>query len=221
MICDELQFGADRVAPEKPDILIGLPHNISGAMTGDSDMKRIDISTPKHPDTYALVDDEDYDELAVHKWTAHEKHGTIYAERRVVVAGKQRILHMHRVIMNTGAGIIYDHIHGNGVDNRKKHLRRCSHKENLRNQKINITNKSGMKGVSWKKNQGKFVAQITVDGKNFNLGCHICPMRSAAIYNKAAAKSFGRFARLNQIEPRCVNLIAAAMSKEQSCENSS
>ena len=198
-----LQCGADRVIPEKPDILIGLPHNISGTITGDSNMKRINISTPKHPDTYALVDNEDYDELAVHKWTAHEKHGTIYAERRVVVGTKQRIIHMHRVVMGVAGGVIYDHRNGNGTDNQKHNLRRCSHKENMRNQKLNITNKTGMKGVSWKKNQGRFVAQITVDGKNFNLGCHICPMRTAAIYNNAAAESFGEFARLNQIEPRC------------------
>jgi len=166
-------------------------------------MKLIDISTPKHPNTFALVDNADYTYLARHKWSAHEKHGTIYAERRLVVGGKQAILHMHRIIMGLADGELGDHKNGNGCDNQRHNLRACSTKENIRNQKTRSTNKTGFKGVSWKSNQSKFVAQITVDGKNLNLGCHICPMRAAGTYNKAASEAFGEFARLNIIQPRC------------------
>ncbi len=54
-----LQFCADRVIPEKA-IHPESPccTNFSGAIAGDSTMKRIDISTPKLPSTFALVDDK-------------------------------------------------------------------------------------------------------------------------------------------------------------------
>ena len=173
-------------------------------------MKQIDISTPKHPNTVALVDDEDYDWLSEHRWSAHEKSGTVYAERGVKVNGKWTSLPMHAEIVRAGPGEIHDHKNGIGVDNQKNNIRLCSRKDNARNQRTNSTNKSGFKGVSWKRNQQMWVAQITVDGNNSNLGCHICAMRAAVMYNQAAAREFGEFARLNDIQPNC----AAATAKE-------
>lgn len=171
-------------------------------------MKRIDISTPKHPNTFTFVDDEEYDELSKHKWTAHEKGSVIYAERRIVVKGKSVLLLMHQTIMGSLAQKLHDHRNGNGLDNQKSNLRPCTHKQNIQNQKRNSTNKSGFKGVSWKKNQSLWIAQITIDGNNLNLGCHICIVKAAYLYNCAAVKYFGEFARLNEIRPNCAVALA-------------
>ena len=56
-----------------------------------------------------------------------------------------------------------DHINGNRLDNRVENLRIVSHQQNMCNQ-------TKAKGYSWHKNEKKWQAKITVNGKNIYLG---------------------------------------------------
>jgi hypothetical protein len=63
-----------------------------------------------------------------------------------------------------------DHVNRDRSDNKLSNLREATKQENLQNRNIQRNNKSGITGVSWNKNKGKFQAQISVDGKNNHLG---------------------------------------------------
>jgi hypothetical protein len=80
----------------------------------------------------------------------------------------------------------------NGIrdDNRLVNLRDVTHKENLRNQKLSSSNKSGMTGVSWNKALNKWRALITVDYKMKHLGVFI-NIEDATQARKKAEKKYG------------------------------
>lgn len=77
---------------------------------------------------------------------------------------------LHRLIANSSHGKVVDHINGNTLDNRKENLRIISQKDNMKNMELFTNNKSGITGVSYKKANKKWVAQITVNGKKKHLG---------------------------------------------------
>ena len=160
-------------------------------------MKKIDISTPKYPDTFALVDDEDYLGLRQYKWRAYNSRGKIYAQRSIKIDGKWKSLLMHVVIMGRVEGKEIDHRSGNGLDNQRHNMRHCTHAENTMNQGIRTSNASGYKGVSWHKGEKKWQSQIRQDGKVVHLGSFTCLIKAAKRYDKAAQLYHGEFSRLN------------------------
>lgn len=87
-----------------------------------------------------------------------------------------------------------DHHNRNKLDNRRDNLIPCTQKENQRNCSINTRNTSGFIGVCWDKNRNKWVAQITVDCKNINLGRFIDKDDAIRTRLQAEAKYFGEFA---------------------------
>lgn len=68
-----------------------------------------------------------------------------------------------------------DHIEGDGSDNRWSNLRLASHAENQWNAKRRIDNSSGYKGVSFKKQNGKWFYTISVNGKRKFRGYYDSP----------------------------------------------
>ena len=66
-----------------------------------------------------------------------------------------------------------DHIDGNSLNNRIENLRAASRKQNGENRKgANKNSKSGVKGVSWRKDREKWCAYIKHNGKDINLGLY-------------------------------------------------
>jgi hypothetical protein len=83
----------------------------------------------------AMVDDEDYERIARHKWqAARDVGGTYYAVRSDVDC---RSIKMHREVMGLlpGDKRQVDHVHHNTLDNRKSELRICTPIENSHNTK--------------------------------------------------------------------------------------
>lgn len=83
---------------------------------------------------FAIVDNEDYYFLMQWKWTFDGS----YAIRRQhlrTVKGKSvgKKIYMHRLLMETPAGLDTDHINRDRLDNRRRNLRVVSHAVNLQN----------------------------------------------------------------------------------------
>jgi hypothetical protein len=64
-----------------------------------------------------------------------------------------------------------DHKDNNKVNNNITNLRWATHTENNINASMRKDNISGIKGVSWCKQQKKWRAQIQIDGLKIHLGC--------------------------------------------------
>jgi hypothetical protein len=145
-------------------------------------MKKIKLTQDK----YALVDDEDYEELNQYKWQYDPAN---YAKRSY----KRKTIRMHRAIMNCPKHLQIDHINGNGVDNRKHNLRICTQGQNNCNTKLSKHNTSGIKGVFWHKQAKKWRAMVRVNRKLIYLGYFACINDAKNAYTKAAKEHFGEF----------------------------
>ena len=164
-------------------------------------MKKIDISTPKHPDTFALVDDEDYERINKYKWTPTNCNHKIYVQRKIYIKGFTDLtLLMHREIMRYVGGKEIDHINGNTLDNRKENLRRCTHSQNSMNKPKPTNNISGYKGVYFSKQKNKWHAEIRKEHKKHHIGFFINKIEAAKAYNQKALELFGEYAHLNIIK---------------------
>jgi HNH endonuclease/AP2 domain len=144
----------------------------------------------------AIVSDEDYSELAQHKW-CYQPPG--YAGRRKKFGHRDyRIVYMHREIMGCASvGKVVDHVNGNRIDNRRENLRACDHRDNIKNQKP----KPGrMKGV-WRY-QGGWRASITANKTKYSLGIFRDQIEAAKAYDAAALRLHGEFAVLNLPQER-------------------
>lgn len=145
----------------------------------------------------ALVDDADFVKLSKFKWHASKNKYTFYATRNVPLGEKQRIIAMHRVIMNTPKGLVVDHIDGNGLNNQRNNLRVCTISQNNQNRtKKKLTTTSCFKGVSWSKTNKKWTAQIGHNGKQVYLGSFSKQELAYKAYIKACKKYHGQFAKI-------------------------
>jgi len=149
-------------------------------------------------DDVSWVDQEDLAKLAGHSWSTVRSGKTKYA--KATIAG--RTVYMHRLIMNARPGEIIDHEDGDGVNNLRSNLRRCTHSQNARNSR-GRPGRSQFKGVS--RGAGRMAqrwkAAIKVDGKTVHLGYFEGTpegeRRAAEAYDSAARLYFGEFARTN------------------------
>ena len=143
-------------------------------------MKRIPLSQGK----FALVDDKDYDYLNQWKWYAHKSYRVWYARKTVKVRGVTVL--MHREILQCPRGIGSDHINGDGLDNRRTNLRRCTQRQNNRNPHP----ASGFLGTTLHKS-GKWQATVTCKGKCYYLGLYTSRQEAADAHTRKAKKLFG------------------------------
>ena len=157
-------------------------------------MKQIDISTKKHPNTFAIVDDDEYEKLIRYKW---HMDGDGYAARSVRWRGGCVSVKMHSEIFQPPKGMLTDHQDTHKLNNRKSNLRACTNSQNQFNRGKQANNISGYKGVSWHKASKKWHVQIRSDPKVINLGLFTCIVRAAKVYDEAAKKYHGEFAQTN------------------------
>ncbi len=183
---------SDRKAghPNQPSTQILL-----GTIVGDSVMKKIPLTQGQ----FAIVDDEDFEELNQHKWCLCRNGNNLYAIRFKPnpATRKQTCVYIHRIIMGEPKGMSIDHINHNALDNRKVNLRICSNADNIRNQQHRSDGSSKYRGVCWDKGCRKWKAQIKFKGKTLWLGTFGNETDAARIYDEKANELYGEFANLN------------------------
>jgi hypothetical protein len=139
----------------------------------------------------ALVSDEDYERFRVFRW-----HRQKTGRRRYVYRSEGgHTVYMHREIVVGFREV--DHINGNELDNQRENLRGSTRSQNGANLRKWATRRtsSRFKGVT--RRNGKYMAQIAVQGKNIYLGLYPLEEQAARAYDNAAIRHFGRFANLN------------------------
>ncbi len=139
----------------------------------------------------ALVDDEDFERLSVHRWHMV----TAYAGRKVRNGDRVGATMMHRELMSPPPGMVVDHINGDTLDNRKNNLRVCTPSQNKTN-RICI-GKSGFKGVESRRNGSVWVVRMNRESKQLYFGRFRSAEEAARAYDEHARKIHGEFARLN------------------------
>lgn len=162
-------------------------------------MKKLIINSPKYGIKTVLTDNKDFKKIIRYKYSWRLQRDRDKNKFYVVTSNKEkRKIYLHRFILLFPKEQI-DHRNGNGLDNRRKNLRVATNGGNQRNCAIPNTNTSGYKGVSFYKKRNTFNAYIHVKNKRINLGYFYSAKHAAKIYNEAAKKYFGEFARLNPI----------------------
>lgn len=154
------------------------------------------IKSDTHGDKIVLIDSDDFDKIKKYKWFVSKNSNYIVAHDKLNHA---KTIYLHRFIMDCPKDMQVDHINNDTLDNRKENLRICTQFENSKNQRKHKNNTSGYKGVSWAKKENKWIASIRIDGKKVRLGGREDLNEAILLYNEAAIKHHGEFARINKI----------------------
>lgn len=151
-------------------------------------MKRIPLTKNK----FAIVDDEDYENLNRFKWylsnTGYAMH-SIHLGKDSDGKYKHKNISMHRLINKTPKGMDTDHINHNTLDNRKCNLRTVSRKQNHWNMKTREDSKSGFRGVSWLRSRKRWRVRIMVNYKEIYVG-RFKELSDAIIARKKAEEKY-------------------------------
>jgi hypothetical protein len=156
---------------------------------------------------FALVDDEDYERIAAHRWYARPDGGKgsrYYAGRQGRRDdGRQFQILMHREVLwlqSPGHVPQVDHRDGDGLNNTRVNLRTATPAENQHNQQPRSGGTSIYKGVYWDRSRRCWRASIRLHGKTCNLGYFDTEDEAAAAYATAAVRLRGEFARFGACE---------------------
>jgi len=140
----------------------------------------------------ALVDDEDFERVAEHRWCA-DKIGNIFYARSTINGKKIR---MHRFILGlTDVKIDTDHIDGNGLNNCRTNIHATSRSFNARQKnKYNFqgkTSSSHFKGVYWDKRKNQWHAQLKFMCHAIACGYHATEEAAARAYDRKVLELMG------------------------------
>ena len=105
---------------------------------------------------------------------------------------------MHNAVMgDPPEGMVWDHVDGDGLDNRRENLRAVTPAENAANCHKWLDGHSRYKGVTLHKKSGRFTAACSSKGRQHWLGYFDDGGEAARAYDDAAAHLHGEHARLN------------------------
>lgn len=153
---------------------------------------------------YSTVIDAIDGDLVQFKWYAQKQSDDLFrVQRNATYSGSKTrtTVLLHRVILERMLmrpivrKELVDHIDGNPLNNRRSNLRLAFQGQNRANSRISRNNKSGYKGVYWRKDMKTWRAQIRKDKVIIHLGYFNTPEEAHQAYCEAAVKYHGEFAR--------------------------
>ena len=151
-------------------------------------MKQIPLTGGGH----ALVDDADYPVINTFKWYLRTDG---YAATKQIVPDVTVL--MHRLLINTPKPYHTDHINGNKLDNRRENLRVATAMMNQANSRKHKKKSSIYKGVTFRPQSGRWIAQIAPARKNIRIGTFDTEHQAAVAYDFWATFFWGEFAYTN------------------------
>ena len=123
------------------------------------------------------IDKEDYNKIKDYNWCYQGK-GYIY---------NNQVGSLHRFIMGVDDdNYVVDHKDSNGLNNRKYNLRKCNIQENC-------MNKKNVKGYSYNKKSGKYIAKMRFNYKHIHIGSYKTEDEARFAYCEKAIELFGEF----------------------------
>lgn len=135
-----------------------------------------------------LFDEVGYVLLTKYSWTAtRDKSGRVSLQ---VSEGELKGKHFSRLLLQAPDHLLVDHRSGDTTDNTLTNLRLATGSQNQANRKVQTTNTSGVKGVSWCSRMSKWKAYI----KRQHLGYFDNLEDAKRAYEKAAELVQGEFA---------------------------
>lgn len=142
----------------------------------------------------SLIDLIDLGLCIKYKWFLKDSNGKHYALTSI----DRKSTRLHRLILNYDGDLDIDHINGNSLDNRRKNLRLITHQQNMMNQRtLPSNNTTGYIGITINKRNGKYNAQMKLNGKHIYLG-EFNDIEDAIISRKKAElKYFGIYKSIN------------------------
>lgn len=136
-----------------------------------------------------IVDDDIYYKLLKYKWFKSKKY--------VCAIIDNKIINLHRYVINYTGENIVDHINNNPLDNRKCNLRIVTHKQNNMNRTSTKDSSSKYIGVTFDKINNKWKAFIKVNDNNIHLGTYNNEFEAAISRDVATIKYYGEYGNLN------------------------
>lgn len=128
---------------------------------------------------------EDYDIIKDYCWHINKS--------GYVVCKRDKLISMHRLVMQAPDNVLVDHIYHKTNDNRKSQLRLCTNSENQMNRKCSNSS-SGICGVYWYAAQQKWSAEIGINGEKIFLGLYNDINQAIQARKQAEEKYFKEFA---------------------------
>lgn len=122
---------------------------------------------------------------------------TRYGYWKISLKGRNYLAHRLAWIISKGSWpkMEIDHINGDPLDNRLDNLREATPHQNQANKGMRIDNTSGVKGVTWDKNRGLWIASLSHKRKHIHLGRYANIDEAAEAYRLGSIKYFGEYSR--------------------------
>ena len=154
----------------------------------------IGITTNTNKEFY--FDLEDYDKIKKCSWSENDQQYIV-----TYSINRRKAIRLHRYILDVyeSSTPIIDHKNNLKYDNRKENLRFATQQTNQINRKENHNNLLGVKGVSFDKRNNKYIARISINGKNIYLGQFNNLLEAKKAREEAEIKYFGEFSYKNNL----------------------
>jgi hypothetical protein len=146
-----------------------------------------------------LIDDGDRERVLSRSWRVKkQKYGSVYFITNIRKGNKTHTMLLHRFILNceTGDGKIVDHIDGDTLNCQRSNLRLVTKQQNNWNRAVSVKSNTGIKGVSYRKDIGKYRSRINFNGREIVLGYYTRPEDAGQAYKEASLRFYGEYARI-------------------------
>lgn len=157
---------------------------------------------------FALIDDNEFEEISNFSWVAVKTGKHYYAKRTDYSVSPKRSIYMHTQILKTPNGSMCDHINGDGLDNRRSNLRPATNSQNIMNTSmIGIIKYKGVIETG-----SSYQARLMANGNIHHIGTFNTAEDAARAYDEKARELHGEFGRYNFPRPGEMSAINGVQS---------